>query len=283
MDLTPAEARCADRVIRHLGPYVDTAWTFFLECTANPARGSAIYRAKRNKDLILTLDVSLALSAATDHFQTVANVFSAVPIPRYSLFSVVRSALENDARACWLLDPTIDDAHRLARALTDRAGSLFEFRRIGKKVGNRTPAQNYAWRIKRPLSAARRWNIGHTKYQDGRIVFGVRPKITNLTNDLLPAKSLINKKMTVGQHTYAALSARTHGDPWALVGTPVGRPGRLNRRQSGVMVGTDIEELVRLLGITLQLHDRAMTQLATLAGLEPGLWEERRGPWIWNG
>lgn len=281
MQLTPEEEECAGRVIRLLKPYVEQAWAFFLECTANPAPTSAISRAKRNKDLILTLDASLPLSAAGDHFITVANVFAGIPIPRYSLFSVVRSALENDARACWLLDPAIDDTHRLARTLTDRSGSLFEYRRIGKKIGTRTPAQNYAWRIKRCLSAARRWKIVHNRYQDGRIVFAVRPKITNLIADLLPATSPINKKMTVGQHTYAALSARAHGDPWALLGQPVSLV-KVNKRQGGAVVSADLVELCRLLGVALQLHDEAIKRIAILAGVDPTVWERQRGTWVWS-
>ncbi len=278
--LTPEEAECARLVLTSLIPYIAQTWTFFLECVNNPDPNSAVGRAQRNRDLVLTLDVSLTLSAANDHYETFANVFKKIPIPRYSLYPVVRSALESDARACWALDVSIGDPERLARALTERANSLFEARRLGRKVLKSTPARQYAKRIKRVLKAGERWNLAHKIGKDGLVTFASRPKITPLISELLPAKSLLNRKMTVGQHTYAALSARAHSDPWALLDKPVSRVA-LNELQSGALVEVDLVELTRLLGVALQLHDEATKRMTVLSGFDVGLWEQKRGPWLW--
>jgi hypothetical protein len=278
--LTAEEAQLSEVAINFLNRFVPQAWAFFFECQENPKPGSAIARAKRNRDLVLVLDVSLLLDAAGDHLTTVVNQFVHGLLPRFSLYTVLRGALEADAWACWLLDPTIDDNERLGRTLTVRADSLFEMKRLGLSPLGTTPARHYNKRIKRVLVAGKRWKLTPKTHKDGRVAFVAMPKVTPLLRSLLPGKSAKNKKLNVGDQTYGELSARAHGTTWALLNSMIGVV-KLNQFQQLGYSGVDVVEFVRLLGEIVALHDEAMKRMAILSGLEPAAWEARRGevPW----
>jgi hypothetical protein len=278
--LTAEEAQLSDVAINFLNRFVSLATTFFYECQDKPLPGSAIARAKQNRDLVLVLDVGLLLDGAGDHLTTVVNQFVLGLLPRFSLYTVIRGALEASAWACWLLDPIIDDSERLGRTLTVRADSLFEMRRLGLKPIGTTPGRHYAKRIKRVLATGKRWKLTPKMHRDGRVAFVVMPKVTPLLRSLLAAKSARNKKLTVGDQTYGELSARAHGTTWALLQSLV-EVQTLNEFQKLGYSGIDVVEFIRLLGVVVALHDEAMKRLAILSGREPVEWEARRGdvPW----
>jgi hypothetical protein len=278
--LSAEETERAEAAVNFLNRFVPQAWAFFFDCQANPRPGSAIARARRNRDLVLVLDVSLLLDTAGDHLTTVVNQFVAGQLPRYSLFTVIRAALEADAWACWLLDPTIDDSERLGRALTVRADSLFEMKRLGLRPLGTTPARHYNKRIKRVLAAGKRWNLTLKTHKDGRVAFVVMPRVTPLLRTLLPRKSSKNKKLTVGDQSYGELSARAHGTTWSLLSNVVGVQ-RLDQFQQLGYLAVDVLEFVRLLGVVVRLHDEAIKRMATLCGREPAAWEALRGEMPW--
>src|SRR2546427_456760 len=135
--MTPQESEQARIAISYLRRFVPEAWAFFLECQEKPMPRSAVARAQRNRDLVLVLD------ASRDFFITLVNEFVHGPLPRFSLYALVRGALEADAWTCWLLDPSIDDTKRLERALTLRSNSLFEMKRLGLPRTT-SPARHYS-------------------------------------------------------------------------------------------------------------------------------------------
>jgi hypothetical protein len=145
----------------------------------------------------------------------------------------------------------------------------------------KTAATNYRKRTKRTVAAAKRWGFAPKESKDGKISFVSRPGITSLIRSLLPQMSAENPAMSVGEQTSAALSARAHGTLWSLVAgaTPVTRIGA--HRQLGV-IDLDVLELVRLLGLCVLLHDQAVSDVASLAGVDPVRWQADRGqlPWF---
>jgi hypothetical protein len=278
--MTADEEDRANVALNFLNGYIPMAWNHFLYCRENAAPQSVVARARADRDLVLVLDAALFLESAADHYTTLINVFVHGPIPRYALYTVVRGALEADAWACWLLDTSIDDPERVGRALTLRASNLFEVRRMGLHPVGASPTEHYSKRMKRVIEAAERWHLTPKSHKDGRIAFVPMPRITALIRSLLPEQSEKSKDLTVGEHTYAELSARAHGTQWALISkaTPV---NRADDYQTMAYVEVDVLELIRLLGIAVNLHDEAVRRMAILSSKSESDWIARRGPIPW--
>lgn len=277
--LTPKEAELLDRAVTFLRRFIPEAYAFFVECQTNPKPGSQMARLKR-RDLILALDASLLLDSAQDHLTTVINQCERGLLSRYSLYTVIRGALEADAWACWMLEPGIGDDERLARALTLRSSSLFEMKRLGLAPPRVKPERHYAKRMKRVLSAGKRWKLAAKTDKWGRVSFVPQPRVTPLLRTLLPDASPKNKALTVGEQTYGELSARAHGTTWSLLQSLVAVQ-RLNRYQNLGMAALDVVEFVRLLGVVVGLHDEVIKRTARLANVATSDWEARRGPMPW--
>jgi hypothetical protein len=289
--LSGQEAMRAQVTIGFLGHFVKSGWQFWLECLDKPARGSFIARAKRSRALSQALDVSLLLADANDHFLDVVDEFTQGYLPSFALYAVVRGALEADARACWLAEPGLTDRERLARALTLRADSLFEMRRLGLPPKSKLPpgltsAGHYTKRIRRVVATGSRWKLVAKKHKDGRVSFVDLPKVTPLLVTLLPtevAKIRYGnkvKRLTLGERTYGELSARAHATSWALLSNVASKRRLDSFRQYGE-VNLDVLELIRLLGVAVSLHDEALQRLALWAGRQRQAWESMRGsiPW----
>ncbi len=279
--MTAQESAQAHIAINYLRRFVAEARAFFLECQERPRPRSVVARAQRNRDLVLVLDASLLHDAAGDFFTTIVNEFVHGPLPRFSLYTLVRGALEADAWACWLLDPSIDDTKRLERILTLRSNSLFEMKSLGISPKSTSPARHYNKRIKRVLAAGKRWKLARKTNKRGLETFVEMPYVTPLLRSLLPQTSAKNKHLTVGEQTYGELSARAHGTTWALLSniTPV---ARLSRFRQMAYSELDVTESVRLLGVAVHLHDQATTRMAELAGIDPADWQKRRGDLPWT-
>jgi len=275
------EQAIAQVAIDFLGPYVSESHAFLAKRLQEPNAKSFVARANQNRDLALTLDFAPLLMSATDNYLHLVNVFLHGPaLPIFSLFAVVRTAFEADARALWLVAPDIDEKERVGRALTERAENLYELRRMGLPT-HATARCRYGSRLKRVIKAGNRWSLEAKTAKYGRVRFVDRPRITTLFRTLLPEESSVNPEMTVGEHTYASLSARAHGTLWTLIhqATSVKRLG--DYRQVGV-VELDVAELVRLVGVAVGLHDRAICGVAGLAGSDPAVWVTKRGPMPWE-
>lgn len=287
--MTPEEQVHAQIGINFLHQFVLEASAFFFECQENPKPRSVVARAKRSPDLVQILDATLVHDAASDHFKTIVNEFVNGPLPRFSPYTVVRSALEADAWVCWMLEPSLDDTERLGRALTLRSKSLFEMKRLGLPPKKRLPPRttstsHYNKRMKRVLASGKRWKLAAKTDKNGLVTFVGVPHVTPLLRSLLPEDFAKNRKLTVGDQVYGELSARAHGTTWSLLSN-ITRVARLNQFQQLGYSELDVVEFIRLLGVAIHLHDRATTTMAALAGIEPDVWPDRRGdiPWIVNG
>lgn len=281
----------AQVTIGFLSDFVQKSWQFWLECLDKPGRGSFIVRAKRDRALAQALDVSLLLGDANDHFLDIVDEFSQGSLPAFALYAVVRGAFEADAWACWLADPYLNDGQRVARALTIRADSLFEMRRLGLPPKSNLPpdvtsARHYAKRIRRVIAAGRKWSLAPKTHKDGRVTFVDLPKVTPLLSTLLPTEvARIRyrnkvKRLTLGERTYGELSARAHATSWALVSN-VASVRRIDKYRQFGQLNLDVMEFIRLLGVSVSLHDEALKRVALWAGRQPAAWEGQRGPIPW--
>ncbi len=285
--MSAEEARRAQIAISFLNHFVREGWKFWLDCLEKPARGSFVARAKRNRGLSQVLDVSLLLADANDHFLDVVDEFTQGYLPNFALYAVVRGAFEADAWACWLVEPELQDKERLARTLTLRAASLFEMRRLAlppmsKLRPGLSSAGHYRKRIKRVIAAGRRQKLSPDWHKDGRLAFVELPKVTPLLRSLLPRPAIKVrygnrvKPLTLGERTYGELSARAHATFWGLMSN-VTAARRINKFQSLGVTELDVLDFVRLLGIAVGLHDKALKRVAMCAGFDPATWDTRRG------
>jgi len=274
--MTPEEAQRAQAAVTFLNHFVPSAWAFFRECHKSPSPDSFFARAKRDPDLVLVLDAALWLDAAGDFLVAVLQLFTHKDgVLRFSPYASVRGALEADAWACWLLDPEADDKEGIGRALSLRAQGLFEMKRLRLASG-----QHYDDRIKRVTEAGQRWGLQPRQRHDGRLSFVQTPGPTALIRCLLPEQSSRNRELTVGEQTYGELSARSHGTTWALLSgtSPI---ERLDEFQTTVLSEIDVLEFVRLLGIVVLLHDKAVRRVAIASGVDRSVWETRPGALPW--
>ena len=273
--MSDEEERRSNEAINYLNRFVPAAWAYFLDCREKPVPSSVIARARADRDLVMVLDAALFLESAADHFTTLINVFIHGPMPRYALYTVIRGAVESDAWTNWLLDTSIEDKERVGRALTLRASNLYEVKRMGLHPAGGSPDQHYDNRMKSVVEAGQRWGLQPITHKDGRMVFVPMPRITALLRHLLPEPSDQNSDLTVGEHTYAALSARAHATPWALVNNA--KPASKDDYQTLAYVEVDVLELIRLLGVAVRLHDEAIRRIATLSSRPEAEWISSRG------
>ena len=279
-EMTPEEAQRAQAVVTFLNQLVPVGWAFFVECHKAPAEGSFLERAKKDSDLVLVLDAALWIDAAGDFFLTLVEEFQYGQIHRFAPYTSLRGALECDAWACWLLDPDAEDKVRVGRALTLRARSLFEMKRLRLPPGATDHSKNLKERMERVTAAAERWGLRAHQPDSGRISFVPTPGATALIRCLLPDQSPLNRELSVGEQTYGELSARAHGTPWAMVSgtTPVEKLGEF---QTLARSELDVLEFIRLLGVVVSLHDKVLRRVAVVAGVDSVVWDSRRGPIPW--
>jgi hypothetical protein len=286
--LTPIEQKYAGVTLAYLHRCTSAGSAFFAEILAQPRVGSVAESSLKDKDLMEPFYLAaMYLHVALDHYLSLQTMFipSAVPagaagpeVRNYAPYTIVRGALETDARACWLLDPQLAPSGRIARALTERALNLREVQRLDLKSdsGERI---DYAARIARVSEVAARHNLGQKLNSEQELVWvgERRPNMTELLNELLPERGPDTNGEPLGSHTYALLSARAHGNPWAVLHN-MQSAGSLGRHATVAEVVIDVIELMRLLSIALRLHSEAMRRAGLLDGRETVEWEKRRGP-----
>ena len=156
--------------------------------------------------------------------------------------------------------------------MTVRALNLREVRRLGL-------ASDYDERITRVAAVAARHNLVQKRNAEGELIWvgEPRPNVTELLNELLPERRSETNDETLGWHTYSLLSARAHGNPWAVLHKAKSM-GRMGPHAAIAEVVIDVVELMRLLSIALRLHSEAVSRAGRLDGRQPGEWETRRGP-----
>ena len=126
---------------------------------------------------------------------------------------------------------------------------------------------------------AARHNLVQKRNAEGELIWvgESRPNVTELLNELLADRSSETSGETLGWHTYSLLSARAHGNPWAVL-HKAKSVGLMGPHAAIAEVAIDLVELMRLLSLALRLHSEALSRAGRLDGREPGEWEARRGP-----
>jgi hypothetical protein len=275
-EMSPEEVERGQAVVTFLNQFVPSAWTFFRECHKSPGPDSFIARAKKDPDLVQVLDAALWLDAAGDFLLAVLQLFTHKDgVLRFSPYTSARGALEADAWACWLLDPDANDKERIGRALSLRARGLFEMKRL-RFVSDK----HYAERINRVIEAGQRWGLELRNRDSWRLSFVQTPGPTALIRCLLPEQSTRNRELTDGEQTYGELSARSHGTTWALL-SGISPIEKVDEFQTTGLSEIDVLEFIRLLGIVVSLHDKAVRRVAIASGVDPSVWETRRGELPW--
>jgi len=280
--LTPEELRITGVTMAYLHWCTMKGSAFFSEMLTAPRVGSIAESSLRDKDLMEPIYLAgMYLHVALDHYLTLQSMFIPAQVPEgapsqelrnYAPYTIVRGAFEADAWACWLLDSQVDAAQRLARALTLRAENLRDLLHLGE-------TDNYGPRASRLVEVATANGLAARRNRDGEVIdVGVRrPLMTALLDELLPMTTSDTKGHPLGSHTYGLLSARTHGNPWAVLHNARAR-GLIGPHAAVAEVVIDVVELMRLLSISLRLHNEAMGRTAILNGQDPADWEKLRGP-----
>jgi hypothetical protein len=283
--MTPLEQRHAGVALAYLQRCTAVGTALFAEILARPRAGSAAETSLKDKDLMEPMYLAgMYMQVALDHYRSLQSMFifaagtPAPEVPNYSPYTLVRAALEANAWACWLLDPGLSPAERLARAMTVRALNVRAARRLGltSKSGERV---DYGERIARVSEVASRYNLVEKWNSQGDLVWvGVPPpNVTELLVELLPESTPDTNGEPLGWHTYSLLSARAHADPWAVLHN-VKRAVSIGPHAGVAEVFIDVVELMRLLSVSLRLYSEAIRRAAILDGRAPGEWERHRGP-----
>jgi hypothetical protein len=129
-DIRAAVAKFHDDV----GGYVN-------QCGLRPAPGSKAdleLSAWPPQDELLPTSFSqaaLLLESAADHMASVERLLHN-PIQSIAPWTCARGALESSAFGCWLLEPSIDAANRVARSLAFRGEGITERLKVERLVGD---------------------------------------------------------------------------------------------------------------------------------------------------
>jgi len=262
--IQPADAddnAAVNAAYNHVVNLLPVATRLYFDADTHPAAGSRL--AKADADLYVTHSLAgILFQASEDHLLLVSGAFPAMPIPRYSLYTVIRGAIEAAAWCCWLEDPTSGIEQQVARGLTERLTSIGELNKLGR-------ASNFAKQVAQMQKVAAKFGIdaiAHSKTVPDPIAFGERrPTMTGLLRGLLPATGVATAGLSLGEHTYKTLSARAHATGWALIegAVPV---EKVDAHTTLAYVTADIPELLRVLRIAVDLHIRCVRQRLTLAG-----------------
>jgi hypothetical protein len=260
---------------------------FLADILQQPRAGSVAEWSLKDKDLLEPILLAgMYLHVAAEHYRSVESMFIPTTVPpgapepgvrNYSPYTLIRGAFEAEAWACWLLDPDVTPTARLGRAMTVRALNIREVRRLGL-TDDSGKGIDYNARITRVSAVARRHQLAEKFNIDSDLVWvgAAPPNLTELLGELMSDRSSETNNQPLGPHTYSLLSARAHGDPWAVLhGATRGR--RFGQFATTAELVIDVIELMRLLSISLRLYSEALLRAAVLDGRPASDWEGRRG------
>jgi hypothetical protein len=276
--MTPKEKHIAAVTLDYLLRCLKAGSSFFAEVRDRPRVGSAM-DVIADKDLMEPILLAgMYLEVARDHFDAVLWAFMPpAEVSKYAPYTLVRGALEADAWACWLLDTRLTPAERLARSLTVRALNIREVRRLD--LAGDHPDWSYGKRIGQVKAVAARHQLPELTNKEGDLyaVGRRRPEMVEVLDELLPEPNVGPNAQPLGSRTYGLLSARAHGNPWAVLHN-VKLAERIGPHSAAAEVELDVVEFMRLLRVALRLHSEAMCRIAILNGQGPADWEKLRGP-----
>jgi len=231
-----------------------------------PRPGSAMDLANK-AGVRETFDMAYGLIfAAEDHFRSLMLILRIGPLPGFSLYSLLRPAMEAAVRCHHLLDPDISEQLRLARGLNERLDNLEEQLKVDRKDPG-TAAEFFSQRVARleqrakdnDIQVLRRRKPPHTIHAFGE----PRPNDIDLFAAYLPGGA--------GATAFRFLSGHVHSKFWVWVRGDRAFPSK----EPGVaLVSTEVNVLVfaAMLKAATDLHDSNLGNWLTLAGYQPEVW-----------
>lgn len=152
----------------------------------------------------------MMLVAAEDHLQSLSRLLGEVPITQFGLPVIARSALENSAKAGWILDETVDAQQRLARGFTIWLSSLYESKEVLELDGHAAGVERDAKELEASIKAAEEMGLTIVEDRFGRcsVKEAQMPSSTSLCESLLRG---------TGKAAFKRFSASTHGTTYALL------------------------------------------------------------------
>jgi hypothetical protein len=125
----------AARLVRR--PFEDPSWKVSDDAPASLDRGTLIREHPGMDDVIdagMTLSVVAAVGAA-DHLDSLATLVLPNNKSVFGCLAAARMAVEGFALACWMLDPSLDAAGRLERAVAVRVDELYSAEQLMERLG----------------------------------------------------------------------------------------------------------------------------------------------------
>lgn len=171
-----------------------------------------------------------AIRTALDHLKTwKLLVEGSGLIPTHAHLSLLRTAHESAFTACWLADPAIDAAMRLARGVAAQAADYDERRKAETAMGRVVadpPGKLAVDRLRDLMAKAEIRGLTRLNKQNQPILTVGLPPVVELFNLYEPARPPAK-----GEYVYRLLSGFAHGKQWATTlglqqQTPIDFAGR---------------------------------------------------------
>lgn len=208
----------------------------------------------------------LRLSSATEHFEALVRSITD-PALAYGPASLARTALENSARAWWLLDPALDTKMRIARGRTEMISNF-------RQVARLPLPQAQAW------AAARLADVIGDSQQVGFTPRRQRRAIIGMEEAPIGATAVIAAQLDdLGRVAYSDLSSVAHGTLFGLVSRlGMVAPGEnVPAVAEGVTLVTpaaDLGSLINGISVALLSFRGAMDRRFGLYGWDVTHWEK---------
>jgi len=260
--MTPAEHAALRQVIARHGR-VEGSSKFLFSAVMPPVKGSPRDRADKADLAVSYVLAGALLYASEDHLRTIVLVIEKGPLPSYALFTLLRTAAEAEVRCMHLLDSTITEKLRLARALNERLDNLDEQRKVD---GNQVHFnQRVAYLEKRAVTNGIKPKRSNPKK-------GGVPQIIGFEGETVPSElELYSLYLREGSLAMRVLSGHVHSKPWVQL--PISR-ARSTGDPKVVEIPTDVnvEVLAGVLDSVLTVRDANVGYWLTLAGYPSDLW-----------
>lgn len=151
------------------------------------------------------------LAAAQSNLEATARVLIE-PLPELGVYPSARAAMENSARAWWLLEPDISLKERAARGIVERLNSLHESTDLERLLSQGQNAKERKQPAREKEVAADAAGQGYSVRYSSRRGYLLdevpRPSATRLLRDMHGRQ---------GEIAYKILSAAVHGTTYALI------------------------------------------------------------------
>lgn len=271
MDLTNIEMTAEDQaalqpVAHRLSRLIANSTTNLVhDATFNPPDDSRIGKAMKAK---LGDAYELArqrLISAEDHLRTILSLLTgSIPLPSFSLFTLVRGASIPTVHASYLLDPRIDETARLARALSARLENL----RQQQKVHPETQGNFFDERLAHLVKRAEDNGIAIVRNRN-EVVLGFSeqwPTDTGLFEEYVP---------DVGKTYFQYVSGYAHSLAWAQLPRHRAQPSD-DPDISLVPTDVNVPVFAAVLNGALTLYDEAVGFYLGNGGYPALVWEQTK-------